>query len=51
MPNAVHNPHPGLKSRSFRGETGYMLLVLMFFVGELAISRVLYILRIRDQPY
>lgn len=26
-------------------------VVLMFFVGELAISRVLYILRIRDQPY
>ncbi|WP_028146060.1 CDP-archaeol synthase [Bradyrhizobium japonicum] len=27
------------------------VVVLMFFVGELAISRVLYMLRIRDQPY
>ncbi|MDA9524738.1 hypothetical protein XI06_31710 [Bradyrhizobium sp. CCBAU 11434] len=27
------------------------VVVLMFFVGELAISRVLYILDIRDQPY
>ena len=28
-----------------------VVVVLMFFVGELAISRVLYVLRIRDQPY
>ncbi|MDA9432298.1 CDP-archaeol synthase [Bradyrhizobium sp. CCBAU 51627] len=28
-----------------------VVVALMFFVGELAISRVLYVLRIRDQPY
>ncbi|RXH15293.1 CDP-archaeol synthase [Bradyrhizobium guangzhouense] len=27
------------------------MVVLMFFVGELVISRLLYMLRIRDQPY
>lgn len=27
------------------------VVVLIFFVGELAISRVLYVMRIRDQPY
>ncbi|MET4177271.1 CDP-diglyceride synthetase [Bradyrhizobium sp. LA6.1] len=27
------------------------VVVLMFFLGELAISRVLYTLRVRDQPY
>ncbi|MDN4983025.1 CDP-archaeol synthase [Bradyrhizobium arachidis] len=30
---------------------GILVIVLMFFVGELAISRLLYVLRIRDQPY
>ncbi|WP_298885241.1 CDP-archaeol synthase [uncultured Bradyrhizobium sp.] len=28
-----------------------LLTVSLFFVGELALSRVLYVLRVRDQPY
>ena len=38
MPRVAHISHSGLKRRSFGGESGYMLLVLMFFVALLMFS-------------
>ncbi|ABF40582.1 hypothetical protein Acid345_1580 [Candidatus Koribacter versatilis Ellin345] len=38
MPSELHNSEQGLKRRSFRAESGYMLLILMFFVALLTFS-------------